>query len=271
MEYLQLIMGQLAAAGVVPAETEAVEAEAEAEAEAEVEAEAPAEEVQQEEDEYAQEQAPEEEQADSDDLDKVVEDFLKKCEASKSPSTYGQVWAELGVPAENERDVLSFIFEATARRDSEISELVPQVAVNLVRMRKVQVQNLKLALQDFSGKLEDLVQVNENVWHLQSLIILFLFPKTRNSSWGLLFPGWNWFTWWQMTEQILSAADKFRAFDILVLVLQMMQERSGAVINQQEVWAETVRSQKVKKVLCQWGEMDEASIMETLTAYGVEL
>jgi len=263
-EYLQVLMGLLAAAGITPVEAEVELQDAEVEADAE----APQDEMQQED---SQEQPAEDEAAAAEDLDRVVEEFLQKCEACRTPSTYGQVWTELGVPAENERDVLSFIFEATARRESEISELVPQVAVNLARMKKVQIKNLEFALQDFSGKLEELVQANENVWHLQSFIILFLFPKTRNSPWGLLFPGWNWFTWWQMTEQILSAADKFRAFDILVLVLQMMQEKSGAAIKEQQVWADAGRTQKVRKVLCQWGEMDEASIMETLSAYGVEL
>jgi len=70
---------------------------------------------------------------------------------------------------------------------------------------------------------------------------------------------------------VLAVLDHFRAFDILVLVLQMMQDKSGKVIKQQQVWREAARTLAVRKTLSAWGEMDDAAIIETLGAYGVEL
>lgn len=37
------------------------------------------------------------------------------------------------------------------------------------------------------------------------------------------FGSWSWELWWRQTKEVLGAAQKYRAFDILVLLLQIMQ------------------------------------------------
>ena len=40
---------------------------------------------------------------------------------------------------------------------------------------------------------------------------------------------WTWELWWKQTKEVLGAAQKYRAFDILTLLLQLMQETGEAV------------------------------------------
>jgi len=266
VKHLERLVAEFVAAGVNPnGSGQAEEAPPEPEEAAPEEA-AP--------DETMEGEAPQEEQADEEGnaaaMAEAMEAFLQACADTQLPSQWMQVWSEVGVPVESQQAAIAVLLEVAAAKENTY-ELTPQIIVELVRTKKVQMKCLEAALKEFAGRLEELVEVNENAWHLESSFLLLLFPKTVNSSWGLLHPGWNWYTWWQMAEQILSSADRFRAFDILVLVLQMMQERSGAVINKQQVWMEAQRRQKVRKVLCSWGEMDEDSVVETLSAYGVEL
>jgi len=74
-----------------------------------------------------------------------------------------------------------------------------------------------------------------------------------------------------MVVRVLSFGDNFRAFDILVLLLQLMQESSGTLLKDQEVWKQGDRLKKARKVLCEYGDMEEQSVLETVSAYGVEL
>lgn len=180
------------------------------------------------------------------------------------------VWSGVVFLPEDELDALTALFEAALQGGVGL-DLAPRVVMELTRAKQVEMTNVEAALQATASKLEALVQVNENAWNLHSHMLMLLFPKTPSTTWGFLRPGWSWISWWQMTERVLVKADHFRAFDILVLVLQMMQEKSGAVIKQQQVWKEAGRMAKVQKALCGYGEMDGVSILETLAAYGVEL
>jgi hypothetical protein len=199
----------------------------------------------------------------------ALEGFLNGAENQK-PYTWLQGWAALQIPKDQEATAVCSLLEV-ASRDSNVTDIAPKILVELVRTRKMPLQVLDEALHAFASKLEELVQTNENAWHLASYVFLYLFPKTRDSSYGFLFAGFTWQAWWQIVEQSLSAADRFRAFDIVVLLLQMMQDRSNALINKMQVWIEGNRTETVQKVLCNWGQMDKASIIETLSAYGIEL
>jgi len=216
-------------------------------------------------------EAPEANEAQEDEptLAQAMEDFLQNVE-NAAPTEYGKTWAALAVPREAEVEVLSGLLEVAVQKTSNF-ELVPKVVVELARTRKVTVPNLEAALKDLARKVEDHVQTNDQAWHLISYFLVYLFPRSRSCDYGFVFPSWNYPSWWRATEEILQEAHKYRAFDILVLVLQLMQEKSGAVIKELPVWSDPVRASHVRQVLCKWGDMDEASILETLSANGVEL
>mmetsp|Transcript_42301 Transcript_42301/g.78763 ORF Transcript_42301/g.78763 Transcript_42301/m.78763 type:complete len:531 (-) Transcript_42301:74-1666(-) len=201
-------------------------------------------------------------------LAQSMEDFIQQVENAQT-TDWSKAWTGLGVPREHETEVLSSLFEVAVQKSA--NDLVPKVVVELARTRKVQIPNLESAMKELAKNLEKLVETNDQAWHLVSYFLVYLFPRTRSSDWGLLFGGWNWQAWWKLTEEVLREAHKYRAFDILVLALQLMQEKSNSVIFKLPVFVEGGRAAQVKQALCSFGDMDEASILETLSANGVEL
>jgi len=192
----------------------------------------------------------------------------------KTDAALMEVWSSHGFTAEDVPLAVASLFEAAMRGEGGATgtEVAARLVVELARKQQVELKTIEHALSAASGTLEDLVQESETAWHLYSHVIMLLFPKTvPSTTWGFLQRGWNWASWWAMATKVLEGADHFRAFDILVLVLQMIQDKSGAKIRQQQVWKEAGRAGKVKAVLCRWGEMDDASTMETLQAYSVEI
>jgi hypothetical protein len=189
--------------------------------------------------------------------------------SSKDPKEWNAVWSDLKVDAKRLEEALTAFLQAAAEsgEPEQVAKFLQQLAV----AKLITPVALQAALADTGANLEDLTQTNDTAWHLHSRILMMFFPKTQHSAWGFSQQGWTWSTWWQLTEKALASADKFRAFDILVLVLQMMQEASGVVVKSQQAWKESGRIATIRKVLCNWGDMDEPAILETLAAYGVEL
>jgi len=180
-------------------------------------------------------------------------------------------WCGINIGPEEEHDAVLGLLEACVRDPGGRAELTATLIAELVRSDQLSVKSVEHAMTAFSGKLEAILATNEKGWHTSSNVIMFLFPKTLSSSWGLDQAGWNFDEWWAFTQRVLSTADHFRGFDIIVHVLQLMQERTGAVINQVPCWTYCDRIAQVRHVLGQWGEMDDASMVDTLMSYGVEI
>jgi len=206
---------------------------------------------------------------------KAMDEFITQCESS-SPEDWSKAWHELQIPRQAEMEMLTLLFEVVVNKDmvnkeSGFFDFVPKVVIELIRSRQVFNKNVELALKVVSRRMEDLAQVNDQAWHLLSYMMLYLYPKGRGTDWGLFYMAWTWETWWKTTKEVLGAAQKYRAFDILVLLLQLMQEKSEQVLKSLPAWSDPSKTAKAREVLCQWGDMDEAAILETLSAYGVEL
>ena len=72
-----------------------------------------------------------------------------------------------------------------------------------------------------------------------------------------VFMPWTWELWWKQTKEVLGAAQKYRAFDILTLLLQLMQDRgnpgkSGEAVRPVKDQYGSIRSADVR-AWCQCG------------------
>eukprot|EP00408_Alexandrium_pacificum_P052817 CAMPEP_0171263156 /NCGR_PEP_ID=MMETSP0790-20130122/56948_1 /TAXON_ID=2925 /ORGANISM="Alexandrium catenella, Strain OF101" /LENGTH=470 /DNA_ID=CAMNT_0011731753 /DNA_START=32 /DNA_END=1444 /DNA_ORIENTATION=+ len=199
----------------------------------------------------------------------VMKDLLQQAE-SEPEAEWSKAWSVLGLTAKEHTGALTGLFEACMQGGSS-KEQAAGLLAELARSKSIEMKSLEAAMQAIARRIEEFVQADIDAWHLLSHVITTTFPKTPSTTWGLHRAGWNWTTWWSMTEKVLSTADNFRAFDILVMVLQTCQEKSDTVINKQQAWKEGGHIPKVQKALCAWAEMDATSIVDTLGAYGVEL
>lgn len=187
------------------------------------------------------------------------------------PKDWPKVWQAAIRPLGDgwQQEVIVALLQAVLPK--EIPDLSARLVAELVRVSAVILKDCEEALQTFASTLEGLVKEHEDAWHVHSYVLVCMFPKTPSTSWGWLRPGWSWTAWWQVTEKVLRCADRYRAFDILVLILQMMQEKSHCVVREQQVWKEVGRMAKVRKALSEWGDMEDSAIIETLNAYGVQI
>ena len=120
------------------------------------------------------------------------------------------------------------------------------------------------ALKDLAGKLEDLCAVHQGAWHVFSILLLAIFMSDCNCN------GSNWKNWWDMCNRILETW-VFRAFDIVLLMLQQMRELSGNhKINDLKVWTQEL-VHLVKQKLIEWSNFPEEKVLESLEGYGVSL
>lgn len=195
-------------------------------------------------------------------------------EISKKPATeWKACWSRL-MSSFEESIAIDALFEA-ALRGGKV-EAFTKCIVELTRLKITQLSNVEKALQSIGARVDELfTDTNENVGKLYSHVFLDLFPKTPSTTWGVenttVHMNWSWSTWWAFIERVVKSVDQFRAFDIILDTLQMMQEKSGCAINQLQVWKEAGRTARVRKTLGGWGEMDDAACVDTLKAYGVKL
>lgn len=199
----------------------------------------------------------------------AVREMLQKAETEPETEWSG-AWSSLGLGSGDERGTVTALFEA-AMQGSAGTEVAASLAVELVRSKTVEMKNVEHALVALARRLEEFVSAEADAWHLHGHALSLLFPKTPSTPWGFQLPGWSWTPWWFMAEKVLGAADNFRAFDILVMVLQTCQDKTEKAIKLQSVWKQDGRTAKVQQCLCRLGEMDGPAILETLAAYGVEL
>ena len=60
---------------------------------------------------------------------------------------------------------------------------------------------------------------SQSVWHVCSKLLLVTFPSNCDDC--------TWDKWWRMCDNILKSCEAIRAFDIMLLVLQDMQNANG--------------------------------------------
>lgn len=199
-------------------------------------------------------------------------DLLRQVQG-KPPSEWSKAWLKLNsgmMDVQTQQQALVALMEASMPDASQ--ELGSRIILDLTTKKMIEISALAEALKETASKMEDAVKEQENSWQLLPAMLVGLFPRTRSSDWGMLRVNWAWQNWWNLTEQVLDKADPMRAFDILIMVLQSMQEKSGNLpVKDQQVWKEQGRIALLKGALRKWGAMDDAGILDTLNAYGVEL
>jgi len=195
---------------------------------------------------------------------------------SKSESEWPSAWTKRVPRAADAAAALGSLFETVMLEDAEQGmDLAARMTVELAKELAIKVEPIGEALEGIASRLGNLLEGHETAWYLISDVLVLMFPKSSSAQWGLLVRAWNWNVWWKMVSEVLGKTETltgaYRAYDIMVRILSSLQERCGGVVKEQQVWKDGGRIVKVRKALCEWGEMDEDTLTDTLQAYGVEL
>jgi len=200
-----------------------------------------------------------------------VRALLKQCQSLPEDRWPQLFKSQLG--AQPEVEAVARVFEAAMLAKTKADRNIgSRFVVELTRNSAIQVKSITPALEVMAGKLEGLHAAgHECAWHVLSEAISHMFPRTPSTTWGLLRVGWNWAAWWSMVTKVLSSADPYRAFDITVLALQMMQDKSKCKVSQQGVWKDGGRIQKLKRTMCDWGQMDDHAVEDVLATHDINV
>mmetsp|Transcript_68998 Transcript_68998/g.166869 ORF Transcript_68998/g.166869 Transcript_68998/m.166869 type:complete len:635 (-) Transcript_68998:134-2038(-) len=177
-------------------------------------------------------------------------------------------WQAMGVPIDKQSEavqrLLNMAFCQTADPDR-----APTVIAELIKCHKVKLRVMEEVLVAFGHNLDGIMAVNEDAWHVYAKFLIQVFPQPKSSGWGWFRVGWSWTYWWQFVEKCIVTLEPARAFDVLALILRLIQDKEGQPLGQVQVWADDGRLQRVFNKLRDLGKCENSEVIERLSMQGV--
>lgn len=187
---------------------------------------------------------------------------------AKKPKDWVAAWQAMVIPADQQSVALqSFINMAFGKNEGV--EYAGQIVAELVKSHKVKMRSVEEVLSAFGGNLEGIMMMNETAWKLYSVYCLHVYPKPAGSGWGWSRVGWSWLTWWQYVERCLQSLEGARAFEVLLLILKMIQEKEGVTLSEIQTWLDGDKIPKVLRRLAELSDLDEGAVNARLAEEGI--
>merc|ERR1712060_189218 len=125
-------------------------------------------------------------------------------------------------------------------------------------------------LAKFGENMDGLLAMNEEAWQVYSYYLMHVSPKPATAGWGWSRVGWSWASWWQFVEKCISTLEPLKAFDVIALLLRLIQDKEeGEPLAQLKVWVEQDRLQRVLTKLGELGSCEREEVVEKLMMQGV--
>lgn len=179
-------------------------------------------------------------------------------------------WQAMGIPLDKQSEALQR-FLNMAFCQTEDPDRAPMVVAELIKSHKVKMRAMEEVLIAFGHNLDGITAVNEEAWHVYAKFLINVFPKPARSGWGWSRVGWSWTYWWQFVEKCTHTLEPARAFDVLALILRLIQEKEGTPLGQVQAWTDEGRIQRVITKLGELGQCGDNEVLETLSTQGVVL
>lgn len=187
---------------------------------------------------------------------------------AKKPKDWVAAWQAMVIPVDQQSVALQGFINMAFNKSQGI-ENAGQVVAELVKAHKVKMRSVEEVLSAFGGNLEGIMMMNEEAWKLYSVYCVHVFPKPAGSGWGWSRIGWSWQTWWQYVERCLQSLEGTRAFEVMVFILRMIQEKEGVTLAELQTWADGDKLPKVLHRLGELSDLDEGAVNARLTEEGV--
>jgi len=188
--------------------------------------------------------------------------------AARRPKDWVAAWQAMGIPADRQGEALQKLLNL-AFVQTEDPEKAPMILAELVKCHKIKMRSVEDVFVSFGPNLDGILAINEEAWQLFAKFLVYVFPKPASAGWGWSRIGWDWKGWWQFSERCLSSLEPSRSFDVLGLVLRILQDKEGLPIHSCQVWMDGDRLAKVLAKLCDLGGCELPEVAERLTLLGV--
>jgi len=188
---------------------------------------------------------------------------------ARKPKDWVVAWQAMVIPMDKQTEVLKK-FLNLAFMQTEDPELAPLVAAELCKAHKIKTRSMEEALISFGPNLDGIVAMNEDAWHVYSNFLVHVSPKPAASGWGWSRVGWSWTVWWQFVEKCTQSLDPSRAYDVIALILRLIQDREGQPLGQLPSWTEGVKLQKVIEKLSDLSGSEHVEVLDRLSLQGVD-
>jgi hypothetical protein len=189
---------------------------------------------------------------------------------ARRPKDWVVAWQAMVIPMDRQIEALQK-FLNLAFMETEDPELAPLVAAELCKAHKIKTRSMEEALISFGPSLDGIVAMNEDAWQVYSHFLVHVSPKPAASGWGWSRVGWSWQVWWQFVEKCTQTLDQGRAYDVITLILRLIQDREGQPLGQLPSWTEGEKLQRVIAKLGVLSGSDTDEVLDRLSLQGIDL
>lgn len=187
---------------------------------------------------------------------------------ARKPKDWIPVWQSMSIPVDRQPEALEKLLNFAFAQSSD-AEKAPSIVAELVKGHKVKMKSVEEVLCNFAPNIDSIVAKNEEAWHTYSRFLTHIFPKPAAAGWGWSRVGWSWQSWWQFTERCIQTLEASRAFEVVGLILKLIQDREGQPLPLLQAWVDGDRFAKVLAKLCDLGGCEQADVVERLSLLGV--
>jgi hypothetical protein len=199
-------------------------------------------------------------------LGEIVTKLWDGC--ARKPKDWTVAWVAMRVPLDRQVEALQKLLNVGFARTDD-PEKAPMVISELVKMHKIKLRSVEEALLAFGQNFDGILAINEEAWQFYAKFLVQVFPKPSASGWGWSRVGWSFQSWWLFVEKCLQTLDSTKAFEVISLLLLLVQDREGTTIAELPGWTEGDRLTRVLTKLCELGSCDAGEVIEQLTNQGV--
>jgi len=198
------------------------------------------------------------------------DDVLKRLwdGTAKKPKDWVTAWLAMVLPVERQAEALQrFLNMAFVRTDDP--EKAPAIVAELVKNHRVKMKSVEEVLATFGNNLDGILALNEEAWQVYAFFLMHVYPKTKEAGWGWSRVGWSWMSWWQFVEKCIGNLEGSKAFDVVAMILRLIQDREGMPLAEVPIWSDGEKLSRMAGKLAELGDCTPDEVAERLGEAGV--
>lgn len=131
------------------------------------------------------------------------------------------------------------------------------------------MKSVEEVLATFGDNLDGILALNEEAWQVYAFFLMHVYPKPKESGWGWSRVGWSWASWWQFVEKCIGNLEGSKAFDVVAMILRLIQDREGTPLAEVAIWSDGEKLSRITSKLAELGDCTPDEVVERLGEAGV--